>query len=161
MNIKCRLGFHDWEYLETDHAEAIEFRLRNPSATIRLEGTVHRLHKRVCLRCHKIEDEISEFTEEAKKEIQIEENRRLEALALSKRDEMRKIAIEKMSKDFGKTVKELEETRKEFIDRTMDEVERVLRDTPLKSPDLRENWLLEEELKKCFEDCSKSKVEKT
>lgn len=54
MNL-CSFGFHDWEYLQT-------LRIREP-------GTLHtRLHKRICMRCGKREDEITEYVNEVARE---------------------------------------------------------------------------------------------
>ncbi len=68
MNFLCQLGFHDWAYLDQrTNYEAM-----------------HKVYKRICLKCGKKQDTLTPYLEECEAAEKLESERKKQAIAMWK-----------------------------------------------------------------------------
>ena len=70
MNWKCKIGLHDWQYLESMNICRHRDSIMNPELA---NGFRHNelplVYKRVCLQCHKYQDTMTENENKVRLEI--------------------------------------------------------------------------------------------
>jgi len=82
----CKLGLHDWEYLESIDKDQLRLNViaelsNSRPAHLSYNGSTNHVSKRVCIRsgCNKIDDQITPEKERIKKKYYEEEERREKA----------------------------------------------------------------------------------
>jgi len=81
MSLLCKIGQHDWETLEQDTdvqlKENIEAKIEKKPFPMQVVCESARfLEKKVCLRCHKIIDQITPFSEFVERMYYVGKNRK-------------------------------------------------------------------------------------